>query len=218
MSLKSSFHHALASACLAVAGLGAVVAPAQAAVVVASFDPAFGPAIPNLGFRGTAAFFIPDACFAIAGAVLNGNACSGNTMSVTSASVDFYNLADPGDVLATLSWTSLNLNVLGAFFAGGVLTGIDTDIGAPQALNIADPGPPVLNFSGLIGVQFFIGAPGGTRLFICDPLFPLVCTNPDASNAATVTYTRVPEPATPLLALLALGAAGFARRGLRARA
>jgi hypothetical protein len=218
MSLKSSFHHALASACLAVAGLGAVVAPAQAAVVVGSFDPAFGPAIPNLGFRGTAQFFIPDACFAIAGAVLNGNACSGNTMSVTTASVEFYNLADPGTVLLTTVFPGASFNVLGAFFAGGVLTGIDTDISVPEAVNINDPGPPVVNFSGLMGLQFFIGAPGGARLFICDLLSPLTCTTPEASNAATVTYTRVPEPATALLALLALGAAGVARRSTRARA
>jgi hypothetical protein len=139
-------------------------------------------------------------------------------MSVTTASVEFYNLVDPGTVLLTTVFPGASFNVLGAFFAGGVLTGIDTDISVPEAVNINDAGPPPVSFSGLMGLQFFIGAPGGAQLFICDPMVPMTCTTPDPSNAATVTYTRVPEPATPMLVLLALGAAGLARRSLRTRA
>jgi PEP-CTERM motif len=212
MSLKWSLVRSLSTACLALAALTSAVAPARAAVVVASFDPAFGPAIPNLGFRGTAEFFIPDACFAIAGAVLNGNACSGNTMSLTTASVEFYNLADPFTPLLTTVFPGAGFTVLGAFFAGGVLTGIDTNISVPEAVNINDAGPPPVSFTGLMGLQFSIGEEGGARLFICDPGNLLVCTDPAGSNVATATYTRVPEPATALLVALALGAAGFARR------
>ena len=57
--------------------------------------------------------------------------------------------------------------------------------------------------------------PGGTRLFICETTASGSCSVQAQSNAATVSYTTVPEPATPLLALLALGAAAAGRRSAR---
>jgi len=45
------------------AGL-AFSAPSQAIIIVGAWDPAFGSAFPELGWRGEAKFFVPDACLA----------------------------------------------------------------------------------------------------------------------------------------------------------
>ncbi|MBL8305167.1 MAG: PEP-CTERM sorting domain-containing protein [Rubrivivax sp.] len=219
-----------------------MASPAQAAVVVASFDPAFGAAIPNLGFRGTAEFSIADACFARTGLVLNSDACSGNTMRVLGAEVTFYNLADPETPLQTSTWSGSSFNVLAGLFAGGQLVGLDTTISLPLPVVIQQSGAQAVSFSGLMAVQFYSGQlggedddeeeeggygargslgahsssssdpAGGTRLFTCAVGSVGACNVLAQSNAATVSYETVPEPATALLALLALGAGAAARR------
>lgn len=217
--------------------------PAQAAVVVASFDPPFGASIPNLGFRGTAEFSIADACFARTGLVLNSDACSGNTMRVLGAEVTFYNLADPETPLLTSTWSASSFDVLAGLFADGKLVGLDTTISLPLPVAIQQSGEQAVSFSGLMAVQFYSGQlggeedddeeeeggygarggfgshdsssgdpAGGTRLFTCAVGSVGSCNVLAQSNAATVSYETVPEPATALLALLALGAGAASRR------
>ena len=70
-------------------------APSQAVIWVGAWDPAFGAAFPQLGWRGEAKFFVPDACVAESGWVFNFESCSGGEMKVLSAEVEFYKLQDP---------------------------------------------------------------------------------------------------------------------------
>jgi opacity protein-like surface antigen len=227
---------------LALASAMTILAPAQAAVVVASFDPAFGPSIPNLGFRGTAQISVADSCFSLSGLVFNSDGCSGNTMSVLSADVEFYNVNTPLVTLGSATWAGSYFNVLAVFMQDGDLTGVDTDISLPSTVTLFDgAGPTDVNFSGLISVQFYTGAlttaagpevlaggtsdatvagRGGVRLYNCVGGTANGCgASAEASNSATVTYTGVPEPTTPALVVLALAAAAVTRRrALQARA
>jgi hypothetical protein len=83
------------SAAAGVASLVAFAGQANAASYVGSWDPAFGSAFPNLGWRGEAVFVIPDACLAVDGIYTNGSTCANGGLQITSAVVEFYNLSAP---------------------------------------------------------------------------------------------------------------------------
>ena len=68
---------------------------AQAAIYTGNWDPAYGASFEGLGWKGTASFFIPDACLASSGWIANTDACAGGGMQVLGANVSFYNIADP---------------------------------------------------------------------------------------------------------------------------
>jgi hypothetical protein len=190
---------------------------AQSAVVVASFDPAVGPAMPNVGYRGTAQLFIDDSCFALTGTVLNSNACSLNTMVVQTATVEFYDLSNPIPTILSTTFGPNDPTVLSATFSGGELIGFDTtfsilnDIVLTQGVN----GSPI-DFSGAVAIRFFGGAEPNAELNVCSPQDVRGQRECQTSNPATnFTFTRltVPEPGSVALVLLAAGlAAGAARR------
>jgi hypothetical protein len=108
--------------CVAALGLGR---PAEAAYVVVNADPAFGPALPKLGWRATGALFVPDAC-AIGAAVASG--AVGSPYKVTLSSVPwyffgtcagamlqdvklyFYNTDDPGTNIELLKFDEFGAN------------------------------------------------------------------------------------------------------------
>lgn len=161
---------------LLAAALGAaaltLALPTQAAIVVGTFDPPFGPLIPNLGFRGSVTVSVPDACFALpAGYIGNDNLCSLGAMSVLSATVDLYNINTP--LLPTLQ--TLNFSFAPVSFFGVVtgfsnvsnqneLLGLDTDLSASLAVTVVDGGPTPgpsdnVNFAGNLQLQFFAVAP-----------------------------------------------------------
>ncbi|MEO8302749.1 MAG: PEP-CTERM sorting domain-containing protein [Betaproteobacteria bacterium] len=87
---------------------------AQALVVKGSFDPAFGAAYPNLGFRGYGEFFIDDACLNVPSGtfVWWDSTCGGavnytEAMGLISAQVELYDTRDSGaNTLQTLAFTS----------------------------------------------------------------------------------------------------------------
>lgn len=97
--------------------LAAAALPTQAAVV-ASFDPAFGPSIPNLGFRGSITLDVTAGCYALgAGFHSTGGGCQ---VTPLSAQVNYYNATTRSGTL-----TTVNLN--GSFFGPGYIDGIYID-------------------------------------------------------------------------------------------
>ena len=114
---KSFLSVALVSAAATLGGT------AQAAFYTGTWDPAYGGPFPNLGWKATGLFDVPDACAAIGtgtGIPVSGGSCAG--FDVLSARVDFYNVAAPGAILA-----SFNLNpdvfVSGISLTNGKLSG-----------------------------------------------------------------------------------------------
>lgn len=194
----------------AAAALFGTAAPAGAAVVVASFDPAVGPAIPGVGFRGTAQFFIDDACLSLSGFVSNNDTCSNGTMSVTTANVDFYDLANINNVLASLTFPGSSFAVNAAEITEGEVSGFDTTFANPALLLELN------DFIGTVAMRFSLGDgpnfPGGVDLLLCPRGFDCVVSN-RAVNVTFTTTTSVPEPGTlALLGLAALAAVGAGRR------
>ena len=206
-----AFRKQLGTAAMAVAlGLGAVGA-ARAAIFVGHFDPAFGPGVPDLGFRGSVLFSIPDACLSLSGLVSNGNACASGGMQNLNATVEFYNTTDP--LQTTLKVQSFaDQPLVDAVLGGGTLVG-------PDSLAIHALGVQVLNldnstlYSGDLWLQFkTVGITPNTYLYTCDPAAN-GCPSSSQSNPALLTLS-VPEPAGYGLALTALaaGAVASARR------
>jgi hypothetical protein len=132
---------------------------AQALVVKGTFDPAYGPSIPNLGFRGYGEFFVDNACLNVPSGTFvwwdstcGGSVVSQEGMGVLSAQVELYNINTPGTpTLQTLAFTSPdplaipgdNFPMWGVFveFDPGLgrntVTGVDTLYMGPQ--NADDP-------------------------------------------------------------------------------
>ena len=132
---------------IAAAGLVmAVATPAQAGVI-ASFDPAFGPSIPNLGFRGTITLDVAAACYGVPGGgfQFTGGAC---TITAQSAQINYYN-ANP----LSPNTTIFTVDLAGSFFAAnyvfgayfdpltGQLSGLDTNDSAEFPVSVTDTNP-----------------------------------------------------------------------------
>jgi len=101
-----------AMAAAALAALAAGTSVANAAVIVATWDPEYGPVIPNLAFTGEAQFYVPDGCLTGPNLssptfIADGAACStgdpnGAGISLRSAFVDLYTFSG---VYSTLNRT-----------------------------------------------------------------------------------------------------------------
>jgi MYXO-CTERM domain-containing protein len=203
-----------------------MMAPASAAVI-GSFDPAFGPGIPNLGFRGTITLQVSSGCFAAGpGFVVNdGSACS---VTVDAAQINFYNstLNTPNNFLTTI-------NLPGSFFsptfvsdifldATDQFAGLDSNFSDIFAVSVTD------NSAAAIADSATISYSGNMLLFFStgsgiDPAFLVNCPNSDGpgtgcgqtqqvSNPADITFTTVPEPDSVALAVLGMGALIASRR------
>lgn len=85
----NKFKHLLLAGCLGLGGLG----DAQAGLVSGSWDPAFGPFLPNLSWSGQAEFWVPDTCAALGDGIhlVSDVAC-------LSTTVNFANVTFTGDV------------------------------------------------------------------------------------------------------------------------
>lgn len=187
-------------------------APSQAVVWVGAWDPAFGSAFPELGWRGEATFFVPDACIAESGWVFNFESCSGGTMKVLSAEVEFYKLTDPTNPLfqETLSFDDPTSLVLAMRIENGMLAGLFAtfDYFVPSTLAIA--GGPYTEFvllfeDDLARMAFISDPPDGPKTKgISDR------TTPDGSPF--ITFRVVPEPGSLALIVLAMLATGFSLR------
>lgn len=198
-------------AAIGVAAALACAAPAQAIVFKGAWDPDFGPAFPDLGWRGEALFFVPDACLALSGLILNTNPCSASSMQILSAEVDFYRVSDP---LNPASQETLNFNVpSGDVTAMQVianqLAGVFGSLGYTRSSTLPLAGAPftdfLLFFEGDVAQLAFVSSGEGQP--------------PSGfSSQATITFSRlngpipVSEPGSLALMLLGLGAIVVIRR------
>lgn len=214
MSLQNALRSLAAVAATSAALFGAAT-PASAALVEISFDTAVGPALPNVGFRGTGEFFVPDACLSLSGFVANNNACSNNTMVANTVSVDFHDLANVNTVLASLTFPGTSFPVVAAEIASGDVTGIATAFADPALLLELN------DFVGTVTPSFTPGddpnVPGGVDLVLCPRGGQCVsstrATDITITTTRTTETTKVPEPGMlGLLGLAAVMGVGARRR------
>ncbi len=216
--LKLTIARWLAALLLGLVGVLTVPGQARAAAFVGAFDPAYGGAYPNLGFRGQATFFIPDACLNLNGEQSLAQ-CPG--MTVTSAFVNFYDIRAVGTpTLFSRNYVPPVQSLLHIILAGGNLTAVDTDPLGPRYVNVPDdfPGGQSL-LSGNTWLEFEDGIQHFEGDFNDPAAYLLACSGEGCplnlttrSNPAPVRFTRIPEPSSIALVLAALAIAGFARR------
>jgi hypothetical protein len=193
-----------ARATLFVAAGIACAAPSQAVVWSGAWDPAFGSAFPELGWRGEAKFFAPDACLAESGWVFNFESCSSGEMKVLSAEVEFYKLTDPTNPLyqETLSFDDPTSLVLAMRIDEGQLVGLYAtfDYFVPSTLGIAGGGYTefVLLFQDDIARMVFISDPPD------GPKIKGISDKNPPDGAPFITFRVVPEPGSLVLVLLAM--------------
>jgi len=190
------------AACVAVIGMTSV-APAHAISIVGKWDPSFGAGFPDLGWRGEATFFLPDACLAESGWVLNSSSCSDSGMKLLSAEVEFYKVSDPTNVAfqETLLFDVPSSAVERMRIEGGQLTGVDGSFLYSRSSTLLLAGAPYTSF-----VQFFEGnlawmsytsdTPNGVVTGFSDP-------NP-ADGRPVITFSVIPEPGSVLMVFAAL--------------
>lgn len=192
------------------------VTPARAITYVGKWDPAFGPAFPDLGWRGEVSFFIPDACLALSGFVSNADACSGYDMKFVGGEVDFYKLSDPTNPAfqETLVFDPVASLLAGVDLDGGFPTGLWGAFLTPEASTLELAGAPYTQFS-----LFFEG--DLARLF-----YKTVKDGKETSGFSDriaddgspfITFSVVPEPGSQLLMLMVLLAIAFVAQRRTAR-
>ena len=219
--VNSKMKRALLGAALCVAtGLGSI-APAQAAVYSGRWDPAFGGIFPDLGWKGSATFIVPDACLGQSGLFPNDNllnpVCGGNAMQVLDATLEFYNhTTDPLglNILQTFSLGSEPLvNSMTLLTVAGVtnLIGVDTGFFAPALGTISIAGNGAFDFHLILSgdqAQLAYTRPIGTGPSCAFTIPGIYTPNPAncgfSQNSAHTTFTRVPEPGTAALVLAAM--------------
>ncbi len=239
--LNKTVTKGLLSLMMAGAGLLGLAGQSQAAVFVGSFDPAFGGMVyplANLGFRGQATFYVPDACLTSGdGFYVNGFGCTAiDKIKMISATVELYDATQPPvqSTIDTLAFPQFIFpdfsSINDVLIVGGAVVGVDTDIMmSPVDANVPDI------YVGPIGLSFFqpcvfgetnycfnnegitsIGGGGAdpAHIWVCDPLVLTNCSLIQ-SDPAIVTFVRVPEPASITLVVAALGAGLAARRRRR---
>jgi hypothetical protein len=197
-------------AAISVAAALTCAAPVQAAVFKGAWDPDFGPAFPDLGWRGEAQFFIPDACLALSGLILNTNPCSASSMQILSAEVDFYRVSDPSNPAfqETLNFNVPSNDVTAMQVIANQLAGVFGSLGYTRSSTLPLAGAPftdfLLFFEGDVAQLAFVSSgEGQTSGF---------------SSQAPITFTRVngpipvSEPESLALMLLGLGAIVVIRR------
>lgn len=188
---------------------------AQAAVYQGDWDPAFGSEFPDLGWRGTATFFVPDACLAANGTVWNFDACSNWGMKLLSAEVEFYSLSQPGNpTLETLFFNEPSSLVASMSIENGMLTGVVGTFGylVPSTLPLAG-GPNtsfVLGFDDNIALLAFKEWGPCAYRFLGERCLVDwgISDRQNADGSPLISFrtvSAIPEPGTSALMLLSLG-------------
>lgn len=219
--MTQNFKNWITGLCLATA----LAAPAQAAVYVGNWDPAFGPPLSDVGWRGSATFTIDDSCLALADGSYIAPACMGAaaTPVVTDMVVELYDVGDVTQATkATMNFGDLLVSdVLKIGVLGGELVGLETVLSAPFQVNLNDvrnSGNPNDYWYFYLGFKFSTLGEPISAILAADPV-----DNPPpqfySSETPTFTLERVgappasvPEPGSLLLAAAALAALAWARR------
>lgn len=178
---------------IAAAGLVmAVAAPARAGII-ASFDPAFGPSIPNLGFRGTITLDVAAACYGVPGGgfQFTGGAC---TITPLSAQINYYN-ANPLAPNTTIT----TVDLAGSFFAAdyvfgayfdpltGQLAGLDTNDSDQFSVSVTDTNPLApISYNGDMLLYFTSGTQPVGRIAAAAVALPPSSTVPGVGGAFLV--------------------------------
>ena len=195
--------------------LACVAGTAQAAVYTSVWDPAFGAPFANLGWRGNAAFAVPNACTPSGTAdIINATACAGAAV-VTHAEVELYDVNESGQpTLVTLDLDEATLVIGTLRYVGGALTQLTTSWS-----DAVLPGVDLTAFGVSASTRFFLEFTlGGPRLGAtncsrtaanCETIFNDGVNFPPRFEITQV----VSEPASIWLAGLAvLGLAQASRR------
>jgi hypothetical protein len=217
---------------LAVIGLGLMtLGTAHSGTWVGKWDPKYGKPFDYgsevLGWRGTAAFEIPDECIST-GTVQSAD-CVG--MQFISAQVTFYDYLN-GPEIETFDYATTDLGAFAASFdASGVLTSLTSGFFAPR--QPVDTGFSIIDLYSFslqfvdAGVRMYHTKDYEIGPFDIGPYSPefckkwqlpyLVCgysgsySDGSSAPAVVVTFNKVPEPGT----LLLIGAALLAGVALR---
>lgn len=200
----------------ACATLGAVL-PAQAVVYTGHWDPLYGAPFPNLGWKGSATFSIPDACLAGSGWIANNDPCANGAMSILGAEVDFYNAGDP--LMTTVQTLVFDPSVVVYKMRvdSHQLTAVSSDFLGPEQGTVAIAGGGTYWFD----LKFIEAVSNNVQLYHTvghtDPICAFTGTPAGcgvSANQPTITITAIPEPSIFALSLggLALGWAVRRRR------
>jgi hypothetical protein len=205
-------------------GLFGSVGSAQAAVYAGHWDPIVGGQFADLGWDASAIFSVPDSCLAAGTATFTISQCPG--FAVLSAQLDFYNKADPSDILQSFNFlpTSpsdvVSVNITGFGITDGQLTSVKAGYFASVVPSgdwdtIAGGGDYAFALT-LLGTQAGLA-------YISPTDESPACTSPDAANPGDdcgfsarsepgTFIAVVPEPETYALMFAGLGMMGFIAR------
>ena len=160
------------------------------------WDPIFGPDFPDLGWKGEARFFVPNACLSHSGLVFNAESCSNSSMSLLSARVDFYKVSDPTNATfqESIFFNTPSPFVTWVHIDDGMLSGVHGSFDYLVAATLPLAGGPDTNF--FLSFEDTIARLG----FVSE-------SHAGFSEARRViTFQLVPEPGSVTLLALALAA------------